>query len=76
MRSDGESDQASEPSSDEVQSPVKVRMRPHNHHHMFQRRFSQVGTNIHPLGGAIELLLEASKVMIFGSIIHKIFGVI
>nr|XP_039263814.1 cyclin-dependent kinase 16-like isoform X3 [Styela clava] len=39
MRSDGESDQASEPSSDEVQSPVKVRLR--SQPTMLQRRFSQ-----------------------------------
>lgn len=43
MGSDGESDQASGTSSDEVQSPVRVRMR--NNHH--RRISNEVNTHTH-----------------------------
>lgn len=46
MGSDGESDQASGTSSDEVQSPVRVRMR-NNHHRRISNEVLEAEANLH-----------------------------
>lgn len=57
MGSDGESDQASGTSSDEVQSPVRVRMR-NNHHRRISNEVKEAGSHVLHTHTQIHLVLH------------------